>query len=53
MVEITRISKYGFVNCYLVPEDDGLTLVDTMLPGAASRSWRRPSGWARRSSGLC
>src|SRR6266567_298180 len=32
MPDITRISKYGFVNCYLVPEDDGLTLVDTMLP---------------------
>jgi glyoxylase-like metal-dependent hydrolase (beta-lactamase superfamily II) len=32
MAEITRITKYAFVNCYLVPEDDGLTLVDTMLP---------------------
>jgi glyoxylase-like metal-dependent hydrolase (beta-lactamase superfamily II) len=32
MSDITRISKFGFVNCYLVPEDDGLTLVDTMLP---------------------
>jgi glyoxylase-like metal-dependent hydrolase (beta-lactamase superfamily II) len=32
MAELTRVSKYGFVNCYLVPEDDGLTLVDTMLP---------------------
>jgi glyoxylase-like metal-dependent hydrolase (beta-lactamase superfamily II) len=32
MAEITRVSKYGFVNCYLVPEEDGLTLVDTMLP---------------------
>jgi glyoxylase-like metal-dependent hydrolase (beta-lactamase superfamily II) len=32
MAEITRVSKFGFVNCYLVPEDDGLTLVDTMLP---------------------
>jgi len=32
MPDITRISKFGFVNCYLVREDDGLTLVDTMLP---------------------
>jgi glyoxylase-like metal-dependent hydrolase (beta-lactamase superfamily II) len=32
MSDITRISKLGFVNCYLVREDDGLTLVDTMLP---------------------
>jgi glyoxylase-like metal-dependent hydrolase (beta-lactamase superfamily II) len=32
MAEITRVSKFGFVNCYLVPEEDGLTLVDTMLP---------------------
>lgn len=32
MADITRVSKYGFVNCYLVREDDGLTLVDTMVP---------------------
>jgi glyoxylase-like metal-dependent hydrolase (beta-lactamase superfamily II) len=30
---ITRISRFGFVNCYLVPEDDGLTLIDTTLKG--------------------
>ena len=35
MPDITRISRFGFVNCYLVREDDGLTLVDTMLPGSA------------------
>src|SRR3954452_22638794 len=29
---LTRISRFGFVNAYLVAEDDGLTLVDTMLP---------------------
>ena len=29
---IHQISKLGFVNAYLVPEDDGLTLVDAMLP---------------------
>ena len=32
MPDVTRITKFGFVNCYLVREDDGLTLVDTMLP---------------------
>jgi glyoxylase-like metal-dependent hydrolase (beta-lactamase superfamily II) len=30
---ITRITRFGFVNCYLVPEDDGLTLIDTTLKG--------------------
>jgi glyoxylase-like metal-dependent hydrolase (beta-lactamase superfamily II) len=29
---VTRVSRLGFVNAYLVREDDGLTLVDTMLP---------------------
>ena len=32
-----RIALLGFVNCYLLIEDDGLTLVDTMLPGSAKR----------------
>jgi glyoxylase-like metal-dependent hydrolase (beta-lactamase superfamily II) len=32
---ITRVSRFGFVNAYLVDEDDGLTLVDTMLPRSA------------------
>jgi glyoxylase-like metal-dependent hydrolase (beta-lactamase superfamily II) len=27
-----RISRFGLVNAYLVPEDDGLTLVDTLIP---------------------
>lgn len=35
MSDITRISRFGFVNCYLVREDDGLTLVDTTLPRSA------------------
>ncbi len=30
-----RISRFGIVNAYLVAEDDGLTVVDTMLPGSA------------------
>src|SRR4029450_4261796 len=29
---ITRVTRLGLVNAYLVREDDGLTLVDTMLP---------------------
>lgn len=32
---IHRISRLGAVNCYLVTEDDGLTLVDTMIPRSA------------------
>jgi glyoxylase-like metal-dependent hydrolase (beta-lactamase superfamily II) len=32
MPTVTRISRFGFVNAYLVEEDDGLTLIDTMLP---------------------
>jgi glyoxylase-like metal-dependent hydrolase (beta-lactamase superfamily II) len=31
-----RISRFGLVNAYLVPEDDGLTLVDTTLPRSAN-----------------
>src|SRR4051795_11367283 len=34
---LTRISRAGFVNAYLVREDDGLTLVDTMLKGSGKR----------------
>jgi glyoxylase-like metal-dependent hydrolase (beta-lactamase superfamily II) len=32
---ITRVSRFGFVNAYLIAEDDGFTLVDTMIPGSA------------------
>jgi glyoxylase-like metal-dependent hydrolase (beta-lactamase superfamily II) len=32
---VTRVSRFGLVNAYLVTEDDGLTLVDTMLPRSA------------------
>jgi hypothetical protein len=34
--QITRIGRYGFVNAYLVSEDDGLTLIDTLLPRSAA-----------------
>ena len=32
MPDVTRISRFGFVNAYLVEEEDGFTVVDTMLP---------------------
>lgn len=35
MAPPNRISRLGLVNCYLVAEDEGLTLIDTMLPGSA------------------
>jgi glyoxylase-like metal-dependent hydrolase (beta-lactamase superfamily II) len=40
MPPVHRVSFLGLVNAYLVEEDDGLTLVDTMLPrsGKAVRS---------------
>jgi glyoxylase-like metal-dependent hydrolase (beta-lactamase superfamily II) len=30
-----QLTRFGFVNCYLVREPDGLTLIDTGLPGSA------------------
>jgi glyoxylase-like metal-dependent hydrolase (beta-lactamase superfamily II) len=30
-----RISRFGFVNAYLVREEDGFTVVDTMIPRSA------------------
>ncbi len=32
---VNRVSRFGFVNCYLVEEEDGLTLIDTMIPRSA------------------
>jgi glyoxylase-like metal-dependent hydrolase (beta-lactamase superfamily II) len=32
---VHRISRFGFVNAYLVEEEDGLTLIDTTLPRSA------------------
>ena len=37
MADLTRVSRLGFVNAYLVREEDGFTVVDTMLPGSAKR----------------
>jgi glyoxylase-like metal-dependent hydrolase (beta-lactamase superfamily II) len=33
---VTRVSRFGLVNAYLVEEDDGLTVIDTMLPRSAT-----------------
>jgi glyoxylase-like metal-dependent hydrolase (beta-lactamase superfamily II) len=41
---LTRISRLGFVNAYLVREDDGLTLVDTMVPRSAKVALRAAEG---------
>jgi glyoxylase-like metal-dependent hydrolase (beta-lactamase superfamily II) len=30
-----QLTRLGFVNCYLIRENDGLTLLDTGLPGSA------------------
>ena len=37
MADVNRISRLGMVNAYLVREDDGLTLIDTMLGGSAGK----------------
>jgi glyoxylase-like metal-dependent hydrolase (beta-lactamase superfamily II) len=34
-VPFSRISRFGIVNTYLVEEDDGLTVIDTMIGGSA------------------
>jgi glyoxylase-like metal-dependent hydrolase (beta-lactamase superfamily II) len=31
-VPVNRVSRFGFVNAYLVEEEDGLTVIDTMIP---------------------
>ncbi len=31
-----RLTRFGMFNCFLVREDDGMTLIDTNLPGSAS-----------------
>src|ERR687885_2079903 len=35
LVQLTRFPRLFPVNCYLVREDDGLTLIDAALPGSA------------------
>src|SRR3954447_4458744 len=44
MPPVTRIARLaGLVNCYLVDEDDGLTLVDTMITGSTKTILARAS----------
>jgi glyoxylase-like metal-dependent hydrolase (beta-lactamase superfamily II) len=31
---VNRVSRFGFVNAYLVEEEDGVTVIDTMIPGS-------------------
>lgn len=33
--DIVQLTRLGLVNCFLIRETDGLTLVDTMIPGSA------------------
>jgi glyoxylase-like metal-dependent hydrolase (beta-lactamase superfamily II) len=35
-INLFRLTRFGMVNCFLVREDDGFTLVDTGLRGTAS-----------------
>jgi glyoxylase-like metal-dependent hydrolase (beta-lactamase superfamily II) len=41
---VNRIVRLGMVNAYLVEEDDGLTLIDTMLPGSATAVLKAAGG---------
>jgi glyoxylase-like metal-dependent hydrolase (beta-lactamase superfamily II) len=34
---LIKLTRLGMVNCYLVREDDGFTLIDTGLPGSAAQ----------------
>ena len=34
---VHRVSRFGIVNAYLVEEDDGLTLIDTLIPRSANK----------------
>jgi glyoxylase-like metal-dependent hydrolase (beta-lactamase superfamily II) len=36
LIQLTRLPRLFPVNCYLVREDDGFTLIDTGLPGSAA-----------------
>ena len=36
-MSVDRISRFGIVNCYLVEEPEGLTLIDTMIPRSGKR----------------
>ena len=44
MPPVHRVSRFGFVNAYLVEEDDGFTVVDTMLPRSAGAILKAAGG---------
>ena len=54
---LTQLTRLHFVNAYLVREDDGLTLVDTTMGGAAgaliaaAEAARAPIGGSRSHTG--
>jgi glyoxylase-like metal-dependent hydrolase (beta-lactamase superfamily II) len=35
-VAFSRISRFGFVNSYLIEDEGGLTVLDTMIPGSST-----------------
>jgi glyoxylase-like metal-dependent hydrolase (beta-lactamase superfamily II) len=37
MTNVNRIARLGMVNSYLVRENDGLTLIDSMIGGSAAK----------------
>ena len=41
---VHRVSRFGFVNAFLVEEPDGFTLIDTMLPGSAKAILKAADG---------
>jgi glyoxylase-like metal-dependent hydrolase (beta-lactamase superfamily II) len=44
MPEVRRISRQGWVNAYMVAEDDGLTLIDTLIPRSRGHIFRAAEG---------
>lgn len=45
--EIVQLTRFGLVNCYLVRENDGLTLIDTMVGGSANQIYTAANGLNR------
>jgi glyoxylase-like metal-dependent hydrolase (beta-lactamase superfamily II) len=45
--EIIQLTRFGLVNCFPVREDDGLTLVDTMVAGSANGIYAAASSLTR------
>jgi hypothetical protein len=50
MAGVNRIGRLGMVNAYLVREDDGLTLIDTIIGGSAGKIVAAARQAGRRSS---